>query len=66
MAKTLAVATAAAVGTYNHFIVIPWMSQHPDDDARSVRLRNTATAEAALLVVVVGLTAILVGAASQG
>lgn len=66
VAKTLAVATAAAVGTYNHFIVIPWMKQHPDDDARSVRIRNTTTAEAILLVVVIALSAVLVGASSQG
>ena len=66
VAKTLAVVMAAAVGTYNHFVVIPWMNQHPDDDGRSVRIRNTATAEAILLVAVIGLTAVLVGASSQG
>lgn len=65
VAKTLAVATAAAVGTYNHFVVIPWMSRHPDDDTRSMRIRNTATGEAILLVAVIGLTAVLVGASSQ-
>jgi copper transport protein len=65
VAKTLAVAAAAAVGIYNHFIVIPWMSQHPNDDTRSVRIRNTATAEAVLLVVAISLTAALVGGSSQ-
>jgi copper transport protein len=63
--KTLAVAAAASVGTYNHFVVIPWMSQHPNDDGRSVRIRNTATAEAILLIMVIAATAILVGASSQ-
>jgi len=65
VAKILAVATAAAVGTYNHFVVIPWMNQHPSDDSRSVRIRNTATIEAILLFAVVALTAVLVGASSQ-
>ena len=65
MAKTVAVAAAAALGTYNHLVVIPWMNAHPDDDARSVRIRNTVTGEAVLLTAVIVLTAFLVGAASQ-
>ncbi len=65
MAKTAAVIAAASLGSYNHFVVIPWMNAHPGDDARSVRIRNTATGEAILLVVVIAVTAFLVGASSQ-
>ena len=60
-----AVVAAASLGSYNHFVVIPWMNAHPDDDHRSVRIRNTATGEAMLLVVVIVVTAFLVGASSQ-
>jgi len=65
VAKTAAVAAAASLGSYNHFVVIPWMHAHPDDDARSVRIRNTATGEAILLLMVIAVTAFLVGASSQ-
>lgn len=65
MAKTAAVVAAASLGSFNHFVVIPWMNAHPDDDARSVRIRNTATGEAILLIVVIAVTAFLVGASSQ-
>lgn len=65
IAKTVAVAAAASLGTYNHFVVIPWMNAHPNDDGRSVRIRNTATGEAILLLVVIVVTAFLVGASSQ-
>lgn len=65
LAKTLTVTAAAAVGGYNHFVVIPWMNVHPDDDSRSARIRNTATVEAMLLSVVIIVTAFLVGASSQ-
>lgn len=62
--KALAVAAAAGLGAYNHFLVIPWLNDEPGDDSRSVWLRNTVTGEALVLVVVVALTAALVGAAS--
>lgn len=65
IAKTFVVSAAASLGTYNHFVVIPWLNQHPDDDLRSVRLRNTATGEALLLIAVITVTAFLVGASSQ-
>lgn len=65
IAKTIAVAAAASLGTYNHFVVIPWMNAHPDDDDRSVKIRNTATGEALLLIAVIVVTAFLVGASSQ-
>lgn len=64
MAKFMAVAAAGAVGTFNHFIVIPYMEADPDDDRRSLLLRNTATGEAILLCVVLAVTAFLVAASS--
>lgn len=65
IAKTLVVASAAAVGAYNHFVVIPQMHEAPDDGAQSFRLRKTVTAEAILLISVIALTAALIGASSQ-
>ncbi len=65
LAKTAAVAAAMWLGTYNHFVVIPLLSERPDDDTRSTRLRNTVTGEAILLVVAIVVTAFLVGASSQ-
>lgn len=65
IAKTLVVASAAAVGAYNHFVVIPQMHEVPDDGAQSFGLRKTVTAEAILLISVIALTAVLIGASSQ-
>ena len=62
--KFTAVAATAALGTFNHFVVIPWMEADPGDDSRSLLLRTTATAEASLLCVVLIVTAFLVRAAS--
>lgn len=64
-AKILAVAAAAAVGAYNHFVVIPWMERHSAADDRSQRIHRTVGVEAALLLVVLSLTALLVGASAQ-
>ncbi len=63
--KTAAVATAAAIGAYNHFVAIPFMNQDPGDRARSIRIRNTATTEAIVLIAVIALAAVMVGASSQ-
>ena len=65
IAKFTAVVAAAGLGTFNHFVVIPWMEADPGDDSRSLMLRNTATGEAILLCVVLAVTAFLVGAASS-
>ncbi|MDH3683804.1 MAG: copper resistance protein CopC/CopD [Acidimicrobiia bacterium] len=62
--KFLAVACAAGLGAYNHFMVIPWMNDDPFDDSRSVWLRNMVTVEAFVLASVIAVTALLVGAAS--
>lgn len=64
--KTLAVAAAAAVGAYNHFVMIPWLDHDHDHDsahdAQSVRILTTVIIEAFLLAAVLALTAFLVGA----
>ena len=65
VAKFAAVCTAAALGAYNHFVVIPWLAADPADGRRSIRLRNTVTGEAAVLLAVVAITGLLAGAASQ-
>lgn len=62
--KFLAVGTAAALGAFNHFMVIPWMNDDPNDETRSIWLRNMVTGEATVLGLVVAVTAFLVGAAS--
>ncbi len=63
--KAAAVLAAAGLGVYNHFVVIPWMHRLPSDDGRSIRLRNVATVEASLVIVVVAVTALLVAANSN-
>ena len=62
--KFVAVLSAAGFGAYNHFRVIPWMNDNPNDDSREVWLRQIVTGEAAILVAVVAITAALVGSAS--
>ena len=62
--KFVAVLGAAGFGAYNHFRVIPWMNDNPNDDSQEVWLRQIVTGEAAILVAVVAITAALVGSAS--
>ncbi len=58
MVKTSLVVVAASIGAYNHFRVVPRLSQ-PDDSAASM-LRRTVTIESALVIAVVAVTAVLV------
>ena len=62
--KLLAVGAAAAMGAYNHFVVIPWLEATPDDNDISDHLRRVVRLEGGILLVVVAITAVLVGAAS--
>jgi copper transport protein len=64
VAKTLFVAIAAAAGGYNHKVLIPQLDRAPDDPVLADRFRSIVTGEAAALVAVVVLTALLMGAAS--
>ena len=63
LVKLAAVGTAAAVGGYNHFVVLPQLTGG-NEQAASELVRRTSLFEAVVLVGVVALTAILVGSAS--
>ncbi|MEN8239718.1 MAG: CopD family protein [Actinomycetota bacterium] len=62
--KLLAVGSAAAMGGYNHFMVIPMLEANRDDEHASDRLRRLVRIEGGILLVVVAITAVFVGAAS--
>lgn len=64
IAKTVFVVAAAAAGAYNHRVLIPQMSHDPASPQLPARFRSVITAEAAALLVVLVLTAFLMGAAS--
>lgn len=65
LAKVAIVAVAGAAGGYNHKVLIPhMMSRAPNDPRADSEFRRTVTVEGAAIVVVVVLTAVLVGAAS--
>ena len=72
LAKIAVVAVAAGIGAYNHRVLLPAFAAPPDGlgvddragarDPVSARFRRTVTLEAGTFVLVVGLTALLVGA----
>lgn len=62
--KLLAVGSAAAIGAYNHFIVIPMLDANRDDEHASDHLRQLVRIEGGILLVVVAITAVFVGVAS--
>jgi copper transport protein len=62
--KLLAVGSAAAMGAYNHFMVIPMLEANRDDEHASDHLRRLVRIEGGILLVVVAITAVFVGAAS--
>jgi len=64
MLKVLFVSVAAAAGGYNHKVLIPQMERYPDDAELLGRFRSTIAGESAALVMVVLVTAALMGAAS--
>lgn len=64
MAKILFVAVAAGAGGYNHKVLIPEMNNAPDDPGPVGSFLSVVSGEAAALVVVALLTAVLMGAAS--
>lgn len=64
MAKVVVVAAAATAGGYNHKVLIPLMERNPDDESRGHQFRSAVTAEAIALMLVIAVTALLVGAAS--
>ncbi len=64
MAKLVVVGVAAAGGGYNHQVVIPEMNEVGDSDALASHFRTVVSIEAAALLLVIVITAFLVGAAS--
>lgn len=63
LVKLAAVGTAAAIGGYNHFVLLPRL-EAGEDEATSDLLRRTSLTEVAILVGVVVTTAVLVGSVS--
>lgn len=63
VAKLALVIAVAIAGAYNHFKIVPALDQDPSNQEAAERLRKLVRLEAGLLVVVVALTAVLVGAA---
>jgi copper transport protein len=59
--KVALVAVVATIGAYNHFRVVPGIS-HDEGDRNATILRRTTRIESAILVGVLGVTAILVTA----
>jgi len=61
IAKVLFVAAAASIGAYNHFVVLRSApTDETEDSAVSGRLRRLVVAEAAILLLVIGVTAVLI------
>ncbi len=65
MAKIGVVLVAAAAGGYNHKVLIPHMMRRaPNDPAADAEFRRTVSVEGAAMLLVIVVTALLVGAAS--
>ncbi len=64
MAKLAVVGVAAAGGGYNHQVVIPELNEMGDSQALADHFRTVVSIEAAALLLVIVITAFLVGAAS--
>ncbi len=64
LAKVAIVAVAAGMGAYNHFSLRPALEQQPADPALIRHLRISLSIESAVLVLVIVLTAVLVGSAT--
>lgn len=62
--KSVFVALAAAIGAYNHHVMIPAMAQDYPDTAAARRFSRIVTIEALVLAAVVPITAALVAAGS--
>jgi copper transport protein len=60
--KVLLVVAVAALGAYNHFVLVPDIRRGTDDASTRNRLRTTLVAEMAGFVAVIAATAALVGA----
>jgi copper transport protein len=63
LVKVALVVAATLLGSYNHFKVVPALDSHPPDTVAADRFRRVVGIEAAVLVAVVAITALLVNAA---
>ncbi len=63
--KVAAVGTAAAIGGYNHFVVVPALERSDDADAMIGRARTTVSVEAVVLAFVVAVTVFLTTASTN-
>ena len=63
--KVAVVGIAAAIGGYNHFVVVPALERTDDADAMVGRARSTVSVEAVVLVVVVAVTVFLTTASTN-
>lgn len=59
LVKVVAVSVAAAIGGYNHFVVVPALERAGSTTRLAAIARNTVTAEAFVLAFVVALTGLL-------
>jgi copper transport protein len=57
--KTFAVGVTAAIGAYNHFVLVPVLEREPDRATVARRARTTVTLEAIVLLCVVIVTVFL-------
>ena len=64
MAKTAVIAVAVGLGAHNHHVIVPALEASEEDETAVARLRATLRNEVIVLVLVTGLTALLVRAAS--
>ncbi len=64
LAKVVVVAIAAGMGAYNHLSLRPALEERPTDPSLVRHLRTSLAIESAAFVVVIVLTAILVGSAT--
>ena len=64
LVKVALVGVAAAIGAWNHFVMVPQLDEHPDDRALVRRFARVLRAESAALVAVVVVTGLLVGAST--
>ena len=62
--KLVAVAIAASIGAYNHFVTVPALEAEPSDGNTANWLRQLVLIEGGILLFVIAVTAVLVGAAS--
>ncbi len=65
MAKVVLVALAGSAGAYNHYALLPGMEQSSDSEQLGHRLRTVVATEAAILLLVIAVTGLLISAASQ-